>query len=76
MIKVTRLNGQPLYLNALLIERVESFPDTAIILTNGKQYMVKETGEEVVKLITAFYKEIQLAGRLPVKEDEDNGKTY
>jgi len=73
VIKLTRLNGQPFYLNALLIERIESFPDTAITLTNGKRYMVMEPEEEVVKLIVNFYKEIQMTGRLPIKEDENDG---
>ena len=49
MIKLTRLNGKTFYLNPLLIETIESFPDTTILLTNGKRYVVKENEELLLK---------------------------
>ncbi|MGD6816161.1 flagellar FlbD family protein [Metabacillus sp. 84] len=73
MIKVTRLNGQPFYLNALQIEQVESFPDTAITLTNGRKFIVMEKEEEVVRHITVFYSQIGLlasANKLREHENE------
>lgn len=60
MIKVTRLNGQEFTINALYIERVESFPDTTITLTTGTKYIVLDSKEEVHDRILTFYKEIQL----------------
>ena len=75
MIQVTRLNGKSFYINGLYVETVESYPDTAILLTNGKRYVVKETEEEVVRKLIAFYREIQLVGKLPVKEDEYDEQT-
>lgn len=60
MIQVTRLNGQPFYINALYIESIEAVPDTTIRLTNGKTYIVKEEEEEIVRLVKEFYKEIQI----------------
>lgn len=60
MIKLTRLNGKTFHLNALLIETVESFPDTTILLTNGKRYVVKEDEETVVQKTKEFFREVQL----------------
>jgi len=60
MIQVTRLNGQPFYINALYIETVEAVPDTTIRLTNGKTYVVRESEKELIRLIKEFYKEIQI----------------
>jgi len=70
MIKLTRLNGKPFFVNALYIETVESFPDTAILLTNGKRYVVKEEEEQVVEAIKRFYQEIGLLGRNFWKDDD------
>ncbi len=47
MIQVTRLNGTEFTLNALYIEKVESFPDTTITLTTGTKYVVLDTADEV-----------------------------
>ena len=47
MIKVTKLNGNELVVNADLIEFVESTPDTLISLTTGRKIMVLEEMDEV-----------------------------
>ena len=39
MIKLTRLNHEPLVLNSDLIEYVEITPDTVITLTSGQKLM-------------------------------------
>ncbi len=49
MITLTKLNNDRLTLNALYIERIESFPDTTITLVNQKKVFVKESEEEVKK---------------------------
>ncbi len=54
MIKVTRLNGQLIVLNAELIEFVEEIPDTIISLTTGKKIMVKENAEEIIEKVIAY----------------------
>ena len=54
MILLTQLNGNPVYVNAALIETLESTPDTVITLTNGKKILVKENPEEVIARIIAF----------------------
>jgi flagellar protein FlbD len=71
VIKLTRLNGKPFILNAIYIETIESFPDTTIMLTNGRKYVVKETEAETVKMVTEFYKSVNLIGMQPLEEEDD-----
>lgn len=72
MIKVTRLNGNPFILNALYIEKIESFPDTTITLSNGRKYVIKESEEETVRLVIEFYQSVNLIGQQLPKEEEDD----
>ncbi|QWU14169.1 flagellar protein FlbD [Paenibacillus sophorae] len=58
MISVTRLNGSPMWLNALLVEMVEESPDTYITLVTGKRLIVLEKAEEVIAKIRDYNKEI------------------
>lgn len=37
MVRLTRMNGKPLVINALMIEMMEETPDTVITLINGKK---------------------------------------
>jgi flagellar protein FlbD len=60
MITLTRLNGKSFTLNALYIETVEAFPDTTILLTNGRRYVVKETVDEVGSLTLSFFQKTNL----------------
>jgi flagellar protein FlbD len=54
MIKVTRLNHVPLYLNSDLIEHIDMTPDTVISLTTGQKFMVLEPADDVVDKIISF----------------------
>ena len=54
MISLTRLSGSVFVLNADLIERLDSTPDTVITLVDGKKYVVTETMTEVVDSIRAY----------------------
>ena len=47
MITVTRLNGGAFALNPDLIERVESTPDTLVVLVDNSRFVVRESLEEV-----------------------------
>lgn len=71
MIQVTRLNGTTFTLNALYIERVESFPDTTITLTTGAKYVVLDTAEVVNSRIIEFYKAVQLLSNPHIRGDQD-----
>lgn len=54
MIKVTRLNGSELVINADLIETIEERPDTIVTLTNTHRFVVKETIDELLEQIAAY----------------------
>ncbi|AKS38053.1 hypothetical protein NP92_06585 [Anoxybacillus gonensis] len=62
MIQLTHLNGKAFILNAIYIEQVEAFPDTTITLTNGKKFVVKESVEDVKRLVETFYRDISVLG--------------
>lgn len=49
MIRLTRINGRPVVLNAEQIKLVEEVPDTMITLLNGDQLLVKESLEDVIR---------------------------
>lgn len=70
MITVTRLNGQPIILNALLIESIEETPDTLISLTTGKRITVRETGADVVQLVKQYLDGLQTI-RLNINSKEE-----
>jgi flagellar protein FlbD len=54
MIKVTRLNHIPMFLNSDLIEHIDATPDTVVTLTSGQKIMVLETADDLVDKIVAF----------------------
>lgn len=54
VITVTRLNGQPIIINADLIEMIEVKPNTVLILSSGKKMVVSETPEQVVQLVVDY----------------------
>ena len=54
MVRVTRLDGSELYLNAEFIQSVESTPDTHLVLLNGQSYVVTEPDVEIVDRILAY----------------------
>lgn len=58
MIRVTRLDGREIQLNAEWIQIIESTPDTLILLTNGQSFFVKESVEEVVTAFKHYKKEL------------------
>lgn len=66
MIPLTRIrHDKVLYLNPDLFERVDSHVDTVIRLTNGTEYLVVESAEEIVRRITEYRASvIALAGVL------------
>lgn len=58
MITVTRLNDDPIVVNADLIEFIENIPDTMITLTTGKKIIVKETTDYVINSIIEYRRSI------------------
>ncbi|WP_164668988.1 flagellar FlbD family protein [Virgibacillus doumboii] len=62
MIKLTRLNGEVFTLNAIMIEQIQSHPDTTITLMNGKKLVVRDAESDVTALVTDYYRKIGLNG--------------
>ena len=58
MIQATRLSGTPFILNALLIETVETVPDTVITLTTRRKIVVLESADEVVARTVAYLRQL------------------
>lgn len=58
MIKVTTLDKREMVLNAELIERIESVPETVITLTSGKKILVTQTAAEIVEQVIAYRRRI------------------
>jgi flagellar protein FlbD len=54
VILVHRLKGEPMFLNADLMESVEATPDTVITMVDGRKIVVTEEPEEVVARIRDF----------------------
>jgi len=67
LIRLTKLNGEPIIINADLIEFIETTPDTLITLTTGKKIIVKEKEEEVIEKIIKYKAQI-----LKEKDKEEN----
>lgn len=70
MIKLMRFNGEEFSLNALLIEQIQSYPDTTLTLINGKKIIVKNSEEEVRELVNKVYQKIGLIGVVQGVGDE------
>lgn len=54
MIKVKKINGEEIVINAELIETVEARPDTTISLATGNKIIVKDTVSEVIEKIMEY----------------------
>ena len=76
MITLTRLSGTAFLLNADLIERVDSTPDTVISLVDGTKYVVSEPLSVVLEEVldyrarivarATFFESTSAQGRLSV----------
>ncbi len=60
MIRVHRLNGEEFTLNYRHIEIMEELPNTVITLTNEHKYIVKESIDEILKLIREYKKSLEV----------------
>ncbi|MHB0995331.1 MAG: flagellar FlbD family protein [Elusimicrobiales bacterium] len=58
MIKLEKLNGSMVVVNAELIESVEAAPDTVINLATGNRYIVKNPVDEVIARTVEYKKKV------------------
>jgi len=54
MIKLTRLNGAEIVVNADQIKYVESTPDTIVTLMNNEKVLVSDSVDDVIEKVVAF----------------------
>jgi flagellar protein FlbD len=60
MIYVSRINDEQIAINDEMIEYMEETPDTAITLTTGRKFVVKESIAEIIERIIIFRKQYTL----------------
>ena len=58
MIKIHKLNGTEMIVNAELIESVEAAPDTVLNLVTGNRFLVKDSVQEIVDKIIEYKKKV------------------
>jgi flagellar protein FlbD len=54
MVKVTKINGAPLVINAELVETIEFTPDTIVTLTTGKKVILKDSVDDLIQRIVEY----------------------
>jgi flagellar protein FlbD len=58
MIKLHKLNGTEIVVNAELIESVESTPDTVVNLATGNRFLVRNGVQEVIDKVVEYKKKV------------------
>ncbi len=71
MITLHKLNGDEFILNDRQIEIIEERPDTTITLINERKYLVKESADEIINMISNYEKEINLKYKTSFKTGKD-----
>lgn len=67
MIKLNRLNGFEIVVNAELIEWIESNPDTTLSLATGSKIIVRNSAEEVIRKVMEYRKALSSEGKSPAE---------
>lgn len=75
MIRVTRLDGSRVVVNAELIETIEAVPETLIVLVTRRRIMVRETVEEIIEQVLEYRRSVAtlpdvLRGQVPLGSPE------
>jgi uncharacterized protein YlzI (FlbEa/FlbD family) len=77
MIVFRRLGGELIALNPDLIERIEATPDTVVTLVGEKKFLVEESLEEVLGLVTdyrAFVMSRSMALDIDIESNQNGGR--
>ena len=62
MIPVTKLDGSTYWINPHMIESMEENPDLTITFLSGKKVVVKDTPDDVIKLIVSYRNRLGILG--------------
>ncbi|MDQ2756721.1 MAG: flagellar FlbD family protein [Actinomycetota bacterium] len=76
MITLTRISGSVFVLNADLIERIDSTPDTVISLVDGKKYVVLESPQAVMQAIRLLRSDILAMSCRPQQLDSIDSRSH
>lgn len=58
MIRLTRINETPFYVNGELIAFIDATPDTVVTLTTGEKVRVRERAEEVAERVVEYKRRV------------------
>jgi len=64
MVKLMRISGSAIVINADMIETLEATPDTIITLSTGKKLILKDQIDEVIAKVVDYQK--MVGGRISV----------
>ena len=64
MIKLHKLNGGEVVINAELIESLEPGPQTAVALATGNRFLVRESADEVVEKVMEYRRAVNSSGKV------------
>lgn len=67
MIKLTRLNGDPIVINESQIMIIDSIPESKIVFMNREFFIVKETVEEIIEKELEFKQKVFAGSSLLTK---------
>jgi flagellar protein FlbD len=71
VIRLCRLNGSEVYVNADLVATVEAHHDTVVTLVDGKTFVVRDSADQVVDSVTRYRASVlALAERLADEQPE------
>lgn len=70
MIKLTRLNGTEIVVNADQIKYVESTPDTIVTLMNNEKILVSDSMDELIQKVIEFRR---ISYPVVLEQDETSG---
>ncbi len=58
MIKLSKIDGRSIVVNADEIETVEAFHDTTLSLKSGKKIIVNDSPDEIIEMVVNYRKRI------------------
>lgn len=61
MVLVHRLKGEPVFVNADLIESIEACPDTVMVLVDGRSLVLRDDPADIVDRIRRFRASVLVA---------------
>ncbi|HAM35477.1 MAG TPA: flagellar protein FlbD [Elusimicrobia bacterium] len=64
MIKVHKLNGSEVIINAELIESLEPGQETVVTLATGNRFLVRESADEVTQKVLEYRRQISASGKV------------